>query len=60
MAGVSLKAFKASELAAALGETLQRGRPSKAQREDLIARVTFARTAGEVAIRGGKLVRIEQ
>ena len=54
----SLKAFKASELAAALGESLGRGRPSAEQRADLESRVAAARKAGTVKIRGGKLVAV--
>lgn len=58
MAAISLKTFKASELAAVVGIELTRGRPSKALRAELEGKVADARKSGTVKVRGGKLVAI--
>lgn len=54
----SLKDFKASELAAALGVELGRGRPSAEMRADLEARVAAAKAAGTIKISKGRLVSV--
>jgi hypothetical protein len=58
MAATKLSNFTAAELAGVVGITLTRGRPSKALRAELEAKVAEARKAGKVKVKGGKLVAI--
>jgi hypothetical protein len=55
---ISLKKFKASELAAAVGRTLGRGRPTFEARDNLELEVLKEISAKRVGVRKGKLVRL--